>query len=425
MPEDVSLLKTRDLWCVILFLACLAFFINRGPYRAIRFSTTGDFSTVDAAARCWLHGANPYERIELKKELAGAGAPSDIQHDQDINPSVYLPAALPWAASVAWMSWQFANAVWCGLSLALFGMSLWQLLKQVPLSSRARWIIASFALLFSPTYVGIYDGNPGVVAISLVVLAICTVVRSSLASALALGIALCFKPQLALCALCVFAVRRSWRPLFYAGLLFAFASLIGITVLSSSDRDWRWWRAEQYNVAISFEPGGQSDPAPASPVAWQMLNAQTLTSYAFQQRATYNAAVWIFAAVLVAVFLSLRKTRNRSTLWYDAAFFAPLTLTLTYHRYYDAQLLLLIIPLLVDFWRSQRLHAWILSVCFLVLVFPIQSVMARRLGAGSTAASFKQVIFLRNQPIAVLILTVALSLTYAVSASPRGSQPQE
>jgi hypothetical protein len=321
------------------------------------------------------------------------------------------------------MPWRFANGVWCCLSLVLFGISLWQLLKHVPLSPRVRWIIASVALLFSPTYVGIYDGNPGVVAISLIVLAICRVAQKPLASGLSLGIALCFKPQLALCAVCVFALWRFWRPLLYAAILFAVASLIGVVVLSSSGRDWEWWHAEQHNVALSFEPGGQSDPAPASHVAWQMLNTQALTSYLFKQRVAYNAAVWILAAVLFAAFLYFRKARNHSALWCDAAFFAPLTLILTYHRYYDAQLLLLLIPLLVRLWRSHRREAWIVSGCLLVLAFPVQSVMARRLGAESTVVSLKQLILLRNQPVAVLVLAIVSALGYAVVEKPsRGLQ---
>jgi hypothetical protein len=422
LPKDVPLLKARDLWCVGLFFASLAFFVDRGPYRAIRFSTTGDFSTVYAAARCWLHGENPYERLALKSELAEAGAPPAIQHDQDVNPSVYLPATMPWAAPIAWMSWRFANVVWCGLSVALFGVSLWRLLGLAQLSARARWLVASLALLFSPTYVGVYDGNPGVLAISLIVLSIWSVFAGRmLTGGILLGIALCFKPQLALCALCVFTVWRSWRPILYAVLLFCMASLIAIVVLSAFGCNRQWWQTEQRNVAISFEPGGPSDPAPASAVAWQMLNAQTLTSYIFKKQATYNAAVWILAAGLTAAFLYLRKKREPAR-WLDAAFFAPLILTITYHRYYDAQLLLLLLPLLVYFWRGERLLASIVCACLLVLAFPVQSLIARWLGPEATVASLKQVIFLRNQPIAVLALVIALALSCVAFGSSRNSR---
>ncbi len=415
-------MKTRDLWCVVLFLACLAFFVNRGPYRAIRFSTTGDFSTVYAAARCWLHNANPYDRASLKAELANAGAPSDLQHDQDINPSVYLPATMPLAAPIAWMSWHRANVIWCCLSVALFGISLWRLLDAARFSVRARWLVASLALLFSPTYVGVYDGNPGVAAISLIVLSICgTLAGPPLLSGILLGIAMCFKPQLAICAVCVLAVWRSWRPLLYAALLFCIASLIGVMVLSEFGRNWQWWATEQHNIAISFQPGGQSDPAPASAVAWQLLNTQTLTAYLFEKRAAYNSAVWILAVLVTAVFVYFRQTGSEWTPWFDAAFFASLTLTLTYHRYYDAQLLLLLIPLLACVWRSERLLVSVVAVCLLVLAFPVQSLMARRLAHEGTIASLKQVVFLRNQPVAVLTLLIALALGCAAFGANRNS----
>lgn len=391
-------------------MVCLVFFLDRGAYRALWFSTTGDFSTVYAAARCWLHGENPYDRTDLVRELARAGAPADIQREQQINPFVYLPAALPWMSPFAILPWRAANTAWCLLSLALFGLSLWTILQHCELSRHGKWLAASAALLFSPTYVGVYDGNPGVVVIALIALSILRPARRVWsASGIALGIALCFKPQLALAAIGVFLLWRRGKPLIVAALVFALATTIGITVLSGGGHRWLWWQTEQDNVKASFVPGGQSDPAPLSPVAWQMINGQSLSSYLTPASGRYNGIIWLLAAVLLAAFL-VRRARGAGSPWQDIAFCSAVTLTVSYHRYYDAQLLLLLLPLLACLWRQKQGQSFgMIAACLLLLAFPIQSWFARQLGEDAIVPSLKQLLLLRNQPAAVLLLCVLLA----------------
>ncbi len=399
--------------CVpILFLFCLAFFIERGPYRAIRYSTTGDFSTVYAAARSWMHGANPYDRATLKTELARAGAPADLQHDQDVNPSVYLPAALPWAFLVAWLPWPPANTLWCLLSVVLFAFSVSAILSRTGLSPRHKLLVASAVLLFSPTYVGIYDGNPAVIVISLVALCICAAAEQgpNLATGVLLGVAMCFKPQIAICGLCVLALWRRWVPIFVGLAVLCVMMAAGLVVVSHLGHTWQWWHSEQQNVAISFQIRGQSDPTPGSHVAWQLLNTQTILSYLITNRRVCDLATWMVAAILTGAFLYKRNEPRTRSMWRDVAFFSAITLVITYHRYYDAQILLLSIPLLLRLWRDRKTIPFVtVSVCLLLLAFPVQTVLARRFGSEAAVASFPQFIALRNQPVAVLILAIAFA----------------
>lgn len=400
----------RSVWIAVLFLICSAWFVSRGPYRAIRYSTAGDFSTVYAAARCWIHGLNPYERAAVKRELADAGAPRDLQHDQDVNPSVYLPSTFPFVTPLAWLAWRPANIVWCLLSLIVLGWSIIEILQVADLAPQSKWLAGCAVLLFSPIYVGIYDGNPGVLVISLIVLAISRAAGTRfLASGLCFGIALCFKPQIALCALCVLAVWKCWRSIWIGGAVFAGAMLVGVCVVSSFGHNWQWWQIEQQNIAASFTPGGQSDPRPESHVAWQLLNTQTLASYLVRDRGLYDAAVWLIAGTLCALWFS-RRGAGEGARWGAAGFFAALTLTLTYHRYYDAQIFILLIPVLVQFWRNRHyVPVACIGVCLLVLAFPVQSFFSRKLGAGASSASLTQFALLRNQPLAVLVMAGTLA----------------
>ncbi|MBV8863925.1 MAG: DUF2029 domain-containing protein, partial [Acidobacteriaceae bacterium] len=381
--------------------------------------TTGDFSTIYAATRCWLHGENPYDRAALKAELAKAGAPPDIQHEQDINPSVYLPSAMPWMALIGNLLWRPANIAWCLLSLLLFAISLGAILGRTRLSTHGKWLAASAALAFSPTYVGIYDGNPGVIVISLVSLAICFGARqSTIASGILVGIALCFKPQIAICPLCVLVAWKNWKAAAAGVAIFAASLALGALVISGFGHNWNWWNAEQHNLAISFQPGGQSDPAPNSPVAWQMLNTQALMSYAIHNRKVCDLAVWILVAGLTALFWRTRKICLVESYWRDVAFFSTATLMITYHRYYDAQLLLLLIPLLASVRGRQQISFSVIYGCLLLLAFPLQSILARWLGSQATVESFTQFLLLRNQPAAVLLIACTVALYCAIKTAP-------
>jgi len=416
----------RNFWIAVLFLICSAWFVSRGPYRAIRYSTTGDFSTVYAAARCWIHGSNPYDRGAVKTELVNAGAPSDIQHDQDVNPSVYLPSAFPFVAPLAWLGWIPANILWCLLSLLVLGWSLIEILKITNLTPGSKWLAACAVLLFSPVYVGIYDGNPSVLVISLVMIAISKAAEERLlASGFLLGITLCFKPQIAVCALCVLVVWKCTKPILIGGAVFAGAMLIGIFVVSHFGHNWEWQQTEQQNVAVSFRPGGQSDPRPESHVAWQLLNAQTLASYVVRDRRACDAAVWLTGGLLTALWFA-RKGAGEETRWRAAGFFAALTLIVTYHRYYDAQLLILLIPALIQFWKNrQHVAAACIGAGLLVLAFPVQSIFAKRLAAAALSASLAQFALLRNQPVAVLEIAVTLALCCVAQPEARPNVPEE
>lgn len=394
----------------ILFCVCLSYLLERGPYRAIRFCESYDFSTVYAAARCWMRGENLYNPKELKKELREAGATPRLEYQQDLNPSVYLVTAMPLLATIAWLRWPAANIVWSLLSLALFAASLIVVLKYTELSNANKWLFGSVALAFSPTYVGLLRGNPSVLSISLVTLALCVSVdrRTPIAGAL-LAVALCLKPQVALGAICVLALWKHWSTLFLAAAIFGAIAVVGVLGASSFGQHWEWWQSEQQNVVAAYGPSSDTNPLGVS--AFQFLNAQPIFAYAIRNPQWSDLAVWIFAAILIASYLWFRKRAGVPSLWTDIAFSCILTIVVMYHRYYDGQLLLLFIPLLVELWRAQnRRMAIFLGICLISLAFPDQTVFAKLMGPQVT--SLLRFILMRHQPMGVLAMGVALVFTW-------------
>ncbi|MBV9155413.1 MAG: hypothetical protein JO097_04075, partial [Acidobacteriaceae bacterium] len=141
-------------------------------------------------------------------------------------------------------------------------------------------------------------------------------------------------------------------------------------------------------------------------------SGQTISSLFTNNNHLRQAVVWVFAAALLVLYLRFRNGSRDGSKWRDVAFFCALTTTAAYHRYYDAQIFLLLIPLLVELWKAgERKMAAGLGICLLLLAFPSQSVIAKLLGTDTTVHSLPQVILFRHQPLAVIAIALILVLS--------------
>jgi hypothetical protein len=409
-------LSRKTLSIAVLFSLSLLFFLERGAYRALHDSRTGDFVTVYAAARCWLHHENPYEPADLTRELVRSGTPPSAIDEQDRHASLYLIPFMPLVAVLAWLPWTAANVAWCLLSLGCFAASIVALLQDVPLSGAGKWIAASICLFFSPTYVGVLNGNPSVLSISITILSLHFAIRKRLwLSGLLFAAALCAKPQIALCIFLALLLWRCWRPLFIGSGVAALVSMVAVLQASSFGQHWNWWASLRQNLANETAPGGLVDPRPSSPHASGFLNAQALSYQLSGNPRIAEGLVLLSILGLIAVYFYSRKRHRLADKWVDAAFFAAVTLAVTYHRYYDGQLLLVAVPAVVCLWQSGRVRtASVLSACFLLIAFPLQLVLARVFQPTATHLSLKQIILFRHDPIAILVIAVVLSFPGAV-----------
>jgi hypothetical protein len=91
----------------------------------------------------------------------------------------------------------------------------------------------------------------------------------------------------------------------------------------------------------------------------------------------------------------------------DIAFFCTLALIPIYHRYYDAQLLLGVIPFLLE--PASRLSKAKAAIwlCLLVLLFPLQAIVAASM-PGLSPTSAAGFLLLRHQPVILLLLCVLM-----------------
>jgi hypothetical protein len=334
--------------------------------------------------------------------------PARFANADTIEPSVYLPTALPLVAGVAWLRWEPARLVWsCLLAAAVF-LSLPLLFMETDLSASGKWLVAAGALSFSPTILGLSHGNPGILACSLTMLSLYLVIKGHGGwAALALGLADCLKPQLSIAAVVLFALWGYWRPLLLSFAFPAIAAMVSVLRAPSLNEYGHWLMSLREILAGTVVPGGINDPTPANPYAYSIVNAQTVISVWAHNPVVINVLTWFLTSALVLCYLVLRRGLDSHRRLRDMAFFSAVTLTAVYHRFYDEQVLLMAVPFLVT--ASSKRRAWILIlwVCMLILWFPLNGLF-RILPATLTPASPLGFLLLRCQPL--IILTMCLLL---------------
>jgi len=378
---------------MLLFCTAASYFLIRGPWRAVSRVNSYDFASVYGATRCWLAGENPYDMPLVNRALRAAG-------DDNVAPppSVYLPTAFPLIASVAWLSWTKARLVWSLLSVAVFAGSVILIFRSCNVPSR--WLLAAGVLLFSPASSGLSTGNPSVLSCGLTLAAIFLALeKRSLAAAICLGLAHSLKPQISLAGLAVILVWRYWRILLLS-LIIPLLAAAASFARSASIAQYKLWLISLKNgIADISLPGSLNDASPANFFSYHLINAAAILSIWIRNPAVISVMTWLLVALLAAIYFRFR-TRNAMQ---DIAFFCTLLLIPVYHRYYDAQLLLGILPFLLG--NSKRKAA--IWVCLLVLLFPLQAIFATAFPAlhPSSLAGF---ILLRHQPVIILLLCTLL-----------------
>ena len=227
----------------LLVSASLVYFFVRGPYRANGPLNSYDFAAAYGESRCWLNGQNPFDFNQYRHARDRGGQSTTPAIHGPASP-VFLPTSLPVVAPLALLPWTAARLIWCLLSVAVFAWSVSLILKSTNVDGDAKWLLAAAILFFSPTTSGLSTGNPGVICCGLVIVAIyLAIVKRPIASALALGVTYCLKPQLSICAVALFALWRCWKPLLWS-FAFPFISLVVSALPAGSIAEYKVWLAD-------------------------------------------------------------------------------------------------------------------------------------------------------------------------------------
>jgi hypothetical protein len=373
----------RSVLCLALVLAAGAEFVVRGPLRAVQSSTQfNDFLSPYIQADAWTRGLDPYSPQTLLRLWPPQAAhlqfvPREVADGSIIAkrgiPTAYPITSLVLVAPLSWLPWNLAYGLWFAINLALFGLMLSVLVELAGFSYRdiRGGLLIAFVLALAPFHTGFVTGNVALAAVELGVIAVWTArQRHEIATAVLLALSAGLKPQIGLCFLLYYLVRRRWRIFAAATALLALFAAVGLLRLEISHTSWFGNYLNDNHVLL--ESGILANFTPVNPMRFGLLDLQVILYSMIGSVGAANHLAELIGVVLLAVWLVLvwrRKNGQEGFELLDLSAIAVMSLLPVYHRFYDAALLVLPLCWVFASFRKARLpaiFALLLMVPFLI-----------------------------------------------------------
>jgi hypothetical protein len=383
-----------------------------------------DFRAVYYGTRCLIQHHNPYNVSELESVYRSEGGerPSEtIQARQAVTLFVNMPTTLLFTVPFALLPWEPAHVLWMTFTagvLILAALLMWNLgARYAPNITLLLicFLMANCEEIFC-------TGNTAGIAVSLCVVAVwCFFEERFLwAGILCLAVSMAIKPHDA---------GLVWLYLLLAGAPYrkrALQTLLVTALLGLSAFLWLshvapHWRSDwQSNLSAISAPGGINEPGPSSlngGSASTVVDLQAAISIFRDDPGFYNPISYLLCGALLLAG-AVRALRSRFTLpnaWLALAAITALTMLVTYHRPWDAKLLLLAIPACAMLWAEGGPARWpALLITTAGLVFTadiplaILSILAKNLHIGTASIFGKMLTVLLIRPASLILLIVAI-----------------
>lgn len=390
--------------------------------------------------QCLLHHGDPYNPHALQSFYAAAGAippgesPARLQA---VTLYVNLPPTFLFVAPFTLLPMHATQALWCSLLVLLFLLAtflVWRLAAES--SRRVALLLASIVLANS--FILFSGGNTAGFVVALTVIAAWCFLqqRSELAGVLCLAVALTIKPHdsgLVWLYFLLAAPHLRKRALQSAALA---AALTAVSVAWVSIAVPHWLPEMRANLAAISAPAGINEPGPGSigvGTADMIVDLQTVFSILRNSPAFYNAATWLVCGILFVVWVGavLRARFTAETAWLALSSAAALSMLVTYHRSYDAKLLLLAIPACTLLWPPGGRLAHAARVLTAATLFftadiplTIVAINADHLSATTPGllAKLQYIVVGRPAPLLLLISAVFYLWVFIRNTSPSATE---
>jgi hypothetical protein len=365
--------------CLTLILAAGAEFVVRGPLRAVRSSTQfNDFLSPYIQADAWTRGLDPYSPQTLLKLWPPRAAhlqfvPREVADGSIIAkrgiPTAYPITSLVLIAPLSWLPWNLAYGLWFAINLALFGIMLSRLVELSGFSYRdvRGGLLIALVLALAPFHTGFVTGNVALAAVELGVIAVWTArQRYDSATAVLLAVSAGLKPQIGLCFILYYLVRRRWRIFAGAAALLALFAAVGLLRLEISHAP--WFANYMNDNHVLLESGILANFTPVNPMRFGLLNLQVILYSIVGSASEANLLAELIGMVFLVVWLivvSRRRSGQDELELLDLSAIAVMSLLPVYHRFYDAVLLVLPLCWVVASYRKARFSA-ILALLLMV-----------------------------------------------------------
>jgi hypothetical protein len=326
-----------------------------------------DFKAVYYGAKCLVQHRDPYEQGEILRvyQADGGGFPSDPINSRLVHEAVLvfvnLPTTLLFLAPFTALAFGPAHLLWISLidaSLIVASLLIWDIGADfAPVLSGAL-----IGILLANSEVLVMVGNTAGIVTSLCVVAVWCFLRHrfALIGILCLAVGMAIKPHDAVLV---------WLFFLLSGKVYrkrALQTLFAVAVFSLTAFLWAWhvaphWIQElQSNLLATSASGAINDPALASQgqhALGMIINLQSAISVLWDDPRIYNPASYLLIAPLLLIWalvtLCFRSSPARAFL--ALAAIAALSMLPTYHRPYDAKLLLLTVPACAMLWAEGGL----------------------------------------------------------------------
>jgi hypothetical protein len=372
-----AITRSRRIGVLILFLVSSS--IAGGIGRFILHEKPGgvDYRVIHAALRAILEHKDPYLINVLNAEWLkdGGELPNDPKTGKLENISQFAyPPTIAVLAPFAAFSFQTSHLLWIATLvgvLSLAALLIWQTCAGV--APDLSFVLLALSLGTGPVF--FYSANPAGLAIGLCVIGCWCLIEdhSPWAGVMCLATGLIIKPHDVLlvwvCLLLAGGMLR--RRALQVALMAALLAVPGLWRMSTISQD---WPAElRSNLATLAARGEIDDPRPdaySDYTAGMMLSLQAGVSLFDGDSRIYNGVTYLICGTLF-LLLGREVLRDKCAaghIWYLLAAAAPLTMLMTYHRSYDAKLLVLCLPAGLRLWSNRDGRGWTAAILLVAAI---------------------------------------------------------
>jgi hypothetical protein len=382
-----------------------------------------DFKGIYYGERCLIEHRDPYKEGEPLRVYQVEGDPPQPQAGlrQNLTWYIYLPATSIFIAPFAMLPWGPAHLLWMILtagSLIFAAFLMWNIgANHAPILAGGLicFVLANSEILCAA-------GNPAGIVVSLCMIAVWCFFQERYVPAgiLCMAVSLAIKPHDAGLVWLYFLLAGGvYRKRALQTLVLAVA--LGLpAILWVSHVAPHWMQELHSNLLAASAPGMNSDPGLSNSVRYgpsMIIDLQSIISVFWNDPHIYDLVSYLVCGALLLVW-SVRTLRARLSpegAWIALAAVVPLTMLVTYHRPYDAKLLLLSVPACAMLWAKGGMIRWLaflLNTAGIVLTsdipLVISLILTRNIHISATGLSGQTMLDVLMRPTPLILLAMGI-----------------
>ncbi len=383
-----------------------------------------DFRSVYYDTLCLIQHHNPYKASELEDIYRAQGwerlsYPAQAPRAETLD--VYLPATFILVAPFAILPWGPAVLLWMSLMAGVFILAaflMWNLgARYAPI-----FTIVAICILLANCGIIFALGQTAGIAIGLCVIAVwCFLEKRFIAAGvLCMAVSLVIKPHDAGLIWLYFLLaggryRKHALQILLITVVLGLAAILWVTPIAP-----HWMQDWNSNLSIISAHGGFDDPGPASAsghTGGLVIDLQSSISIFRDDPRIYNPISYLVCGSLLLAW-SVRTLRTRISqrgTWLALAVVVPLSMLVTYHRPYDAKLLMLTVPACAMLWAEGgaigRLAFLVTSAGIIItadLPLVILTILNRNLHISTTGLLEQILTAVLTRPIPLILLAMSI-----------------